>query len=32
MYQIHSKQKIFHFFMHMRANNNMGILYLLIVS
>ena len=26
MYQILSKQKIFHYFMHMRAKNNMGIL------
>ena len=25
-YQILSKQKIFHYFMHMRAKNNMGIL------
>ena len=32
MHQILSKQKIFHYFMHMRAKNNMWILDLLIVS
>ena len=32
MYQILSKQKIFHYFMHMRAKNNMWILDVLIVS
>eukprot|EP01048_Picozoa_sp_COSAG05_P007621 COSAG05_NODE_541_length_8832_cov_190.458491_12_plen_47_part_00 len=32
MHQILSKQKIFHYFMHMRAKTNMWILDLLIVS